>query len=95
MVLIFFVLQIPDRLTTKVSFKDKLQQLNAVGLLALFPGVVCLCLALQWGGTKYPVSFRREFPSTLAPSCLGLVEITVSSGARDVSLHCLYSPLCF
>lgn len=38
--------------------KEKVQQLNAIGLLALFPGVVCLCLALQWGGTTYAVSVR-------------------------------------
>jgi hypothetical protein len=56
MVLIFFLLQVPDRPNTKLPFKDKLRQLNALGLLALLPGVVCLCLALQWGGTTYAVS---------------------------------------
>lgn len=34
----------------------KLQQLNVLGLIALIPGVVCLCLALQWGGFEYNVS---------------------------------------
>ncbi len=64
MVFIFFLLQVPDRPTTKIPFKDKLRQLNALGLLALLPGVVCLCLALQWGGTTYAVSFGPRFPST-------------------------------
>jgi MFS family permease len=64
MVLIFFLLQVPDRPNTKITFKDKLRQLNALGLLALLPGVVCLCLALQWGGTTYAVSFGPGFPST-------------------------------
>ncbi|TVY41272.1 Efflux pump [Lachnellula occidentalis] len=50
---VFFLLHIPDRPETKIPFKDKLRQLNALGLLALVPGVVCLCLALQWGGTTY------------------------------------------
>jgi hypothetical protein len=57
MVLIFFLLQIPDRPNTKIPFKDKLRQLNVLGLLALLPGIVCLCMALQWGGTTYAVSF--------------------------------------
>ncbi|RFU29507.1 hypothetical protein B7463_g6846, partial [Scytalidium lignicola] len=59
MVLVFFLLQIPDRPNTKIPFKDKLRQLNALGLLALLPGVVCLCLALQWGGTTYAWSEGR------------------------------------
>jgi len=61
MVFIFFLLQIPDRPNTKIPLKDKLLQLNALGVLALLPGVVCLCLALQWGGTTYAVSFRTRF----------------------------------
>ncbi|KIW22724.1 uncharacterized protein PV07_10990 [Cladophialophora immunda] len=32
----------------------KLKQLDPVGNLVFFPGIVCLILALQWGGTKYP-----------------------------------------
>lgn len=51
-----FLLQIPDRTSTKASFKEKLLQLNALGLVAILPGVVCLCLALQWGGSTYAVS---------------------------------------
>jgi hypothetical protein len=61
MVLVFFLLEIPDRPDTKMPLKDKLQQLNFLGIAALLPGVVCLCLALQWGGTKYAVSFKYKF----------------------------------
>jgi len=65
LVFTFFLLQVPDRPNTNISFKDRLRQLNALGLLALLPGVVCLCLALQWGGTTYAVSLGPGFPSTL------------------------------
>ncbi|KAK0130030.1 hypothetical protein ONS96_000568 [Cadophora gregata f. sp. sojae] len=51
--LVPFLLDIPDRPNTNVSLKSKLKQLNALGMLALIPGIVCLCLALQWGGTTY------------------------------------------
>ena len=95
MVFIFFLLQVPDRPNTKIPFKDKLRQLNALGLLALLPGVVCLCLALQWGGTTYAVSFGLDFLPQRLFSCIGQVELTASSGARGVLSRCLCSPLCF
>jgi MFS family permease len=64
MVLIFVLLQVPDRPGTNKPLKQKLQQLNILGLLALFPGIVCLCLALQWGGTTYAVSLESGSGST-------------------------------
>lgn len=53
MVFIFFLLQIPDRETTHLPNRQKLAQLDSLGLLFLLPGVICLLLALQWGGSKY------------------------------------------
>ncbi|KAK4997217.1 hypothetical protein LTR66_003335 [Elasticomyces elasticus] len=55
MVLVFFLLQIPDRPTSAIPLKEKLKQLNLMGLAALVPGVVALCLALQWGGSTYAI----------------------------------------
>ncbi|KAI8964656.1 MFS general substrate transporter [Daldinia sp. FL1419] len=50
---IFFLLHMPDRSDTKHTLKSKLLQLNAEGQAVLIPGVICLCLALQWGGFTY------------------------------------------
>lgn len=58
---IVLLLHIPDRPNTNIPLKDKLRQLNALGLLALLPGVVCLLLALQWGGLTYAVSTEPMF----------------------------------
>ncbi|KAF2725657.1 MFS general substrate transporter, partial [Polychaeton citri CBS 116435] len=52
LVFVFFLLHIPDQPTTD-TLKQKLLQLNLEGLVALLPGVICLCLALQWGGFTY------------------------------------------
>ncbi|KAJ4414848.1 hypothetical protein N0V82_007696 [Gnomoniopsis sp. IMI 355080] len=52
-VFIFFLLTIPDRSTTHLPSKQKLAQLDFLGIFFLLPGVVCLLLALQWGGTTY------------------------------------------
>lgn len=35
---------------------SKVRQLDFVGMTAFIPGIVCLLLALQWGGVKYAVS---------------------------------------
>lgn len=56
LVVVFFLLHVPARLDTNTPLKEKLQQLNFSGMVALIPGVVCLCLALQWAGTTYNVS---------------------------------------
>lgn len=57
MVMIWFLLDVPDRPSIHMPLKDKLVQLNAYGLVVLVPAVVCLCLVLQWGGTTYSVGF--------------------------------------
>jgi MFS family permease len=57
MAVIFLLLEIPNRPNTQKALEEKLRQLNGLGILAILPGIVCLCLALQWGGTKYAVSF--------------------------------------
>jgi MFS family permease len=59
MLVIFFLLDIPDRDTTKLPLAKKLLQLDALGTALLVPGVVCLLLALQWGGQMYSVSYVR------------------------------------
>ncbi|RAK97340.1 MDR family MFS transporter [Aspergillus ibericus CBS 121593] len=60
LVIVFFLLHIPDdRPTANAPLKEKLRQLNALGMAVLIPGVVCLCLALEWGGTTYRWSNGR------------------------------------
>ena len=66
MVFVFFLLHIPDRSHGANTLKQKLQQLNIYGLLALLPGVICLCLALQWGGFTYNVSPGYNLLQSLA-----------------------------
>ncbi|KAK3370352.1 putative MFS multidrug transporter [Podospora didyma] len=58
-VFIAFLLQVPERDTTKVPLKEKILQLDLYGTTALLPGVVCLLLALQWGGLEYQWSDGR------------------------------------
>ena len=60
MLIIFFFLDIPARDTTKLPLRKKLLQLDVLGTVLLVPGVVCLLLALQWGGQTYTVSYLNR-----------------------------------
>ncbi|EEP82982.1 conserved hypothetical protein [Uncinocarpus reesii 1704] len=51
---ILVFLKPPKQKLKTLSWKARLLQLDPVGTSAFMPGVVCLLLALQWGGTKYP-----------------------------------------
>ncbi|TVY89371.1 Efflux pump [Lachnellula willkommii] len=83
MVFVFFLLHIPDRPETKIPLKDKLRQLNDLGLLALVPGVVCLCLALQWGGTTYTWGNGRIVALLVLAFVLLIIFILIQFWKRD------------
>jgi MFS family permease len=53
---VLLFLKDPERDTTKGAIGEKLKQLDAIGTTLLVPGVICLLLALQWGGQTYAVS---------------------------------------
>ncbi|KUJ24095.1 MFS general substrate transporter [Mollisia scopiformis] len=59
MVFVFFLLHVPTRTNNTDTLIHKLQELNIIGLFALLPGVICLCLALEWGGFTYAWSDGR------------------------------------
>ncbi|KAH8806172.1 major facilitator superfamily domain-containing protein [Xylogone sp. PMI_703] len=51
-ILLFF--QSPDRKeTSSLDWKSRLVQFDPYGTIVFIPGVICLLLALQWGGSKY------------------------------------------
>lgn len=50
------ILHLPNQKldTPAAGWMGKLKQLDPIGNLVFFPGIICLVLALQWGGTQYP-----------------------------------------
>ncbi|CAI7674473.1 unnamed protein product [Penicillium discolor] len=73
MVFIAFCLKIPKQDTAKVSWGEKLIQLDFFGTTLLVGGVVCLILALQWGGQTYAWSTGRVV------ACLALMAVLLLS----------------
>lgn len=45
--------------TTLLTWRERIQQLDILGTVFFIPGIVCLLLALQWGGSTYPWSNGR------------------------------------
>lgn len=51
---IAFLIRVPTNVQSeKLSIKEKLRRLDPLGSICFLPGIVCLVLALQWGGSKY------------------------------------------
>ncbi|PYH81304.1 DHA14-like major facilitator [Aspergillus uvarum CBS 121591] len=59
LIVIFFTA--PQRSAiTDMSWGDRLKQFDFLGSLVFMPAVICVLLALQWGGTSYPWSNWRN-----------------------------------
>ncbi|OJD23946.1 hypothetical protein ACJ73_04698 [Blastomyces percursus] len=61
--IVFFVLKMPKAKhgteLASAPLKKKMLHLDPFGMLCFFPGMICLLLALQWGGTTYEWNSAR------------------------------------
>jgi MFS family permease len=58
-VVIFAILRLPERRKTEpLTWKESLLRLDLIGNLFLIPSIVCLLLALEWGGTTYVSQYK-------------------------------------
>lgn len=55
MVVIFFFFKAPERTeVASIGWKARIKDFDLYGTAAFLPAIICLLLALQWGGTKHP-----------------------------------------
>ncbi|OJD09930.1 hypothetical protein AJ78_08851 [Emergomyces pasteurianus Ep9510] len=57
--ILFFLAHPKQKLKRPDSWKGQLEQLDPWGTVTFMPSIICLLLALQWGGSKYPWSNGR------------------------------------
>lgn len=57
--IIVLILKLPDPTGEKLPLRQQLVQLDPLGTAVFLPSMVCLILALQWGGTTYAWSSWR------------------------------------
>lgn len=84
MVAIFFLLHIRgQKIPGDVSFLDKFRKLDLLGTGVLIPAVICLLLALQWGGTEYPWGNSRIIGLFVVSAALVAVFIGIQIWKGD------------
>ena len=77
---IFFMLKLSEApAKAGLSLKDKLLQLDPLGNLFFMPAVICLLLALQWGGSEYPWSDARVIALLVLFAVFTLIYIFIQS----------------
>ncbi|ETS73840.1 hypothetical protein PFICI_14786 [Pestalotiopsis fici W106-1] len=57
--IIALFLHLPPPQQASLSLKQKLLRLDPIGNFLFAPSIICLLLALQWGGTDYPWNDQR------------------------------------
>lgn len=48
-----FLLHLNEKKKAELTWRQQINQLDPLGTVLFLPGIVCLLLALQWGGTLY------------------------------------------
>ncbi|XDG05591.1 hypothetical protein ABKA04_005206 [Annulohypoxylon sp. FPYF3050] len=79
LVFIALLLQIPDQKPSRLSAKQKLAQLDGPGLVALLGGIICLLLALEWGGTAYAWRSARIIALLIVAGVLLICFVTAQT----------------
>ncbi|KAI8865550.1 MFS general substrate transporter [Ramicandelaber brevisporus] len=81
--LIFFFLKLV-RSSTGGTFRDKLARIDFLGIAVFVAGIVCILLALSWGGGTYPWNSARVIVLFCVGGVLLLVFVAVEMRvARD------------
>jgi len=62
---VFFFFKNPEREHSKLTTKQKIGEIDLWGAFLLICAIVCLLLALQWGGSVYPWHNSRVWGNLL------------------------------
>lgn len=83
MVLLFFLLNITGQKMPGTTFLEKMLKLDLLGTATLIPAVICLLLALQWGGSTYAWSSSRIIGLFVGFGLLGAIFVAVQLWKGD------------
>ena len=82
--LLFLDVESPKR--GKLTFFQQMQKLDPLGALCFFPSIICLVLALQWGGTTYAWSDPTMIGLLVTFAILFVAFIVVEARTPDTAM---------
>ncbi|KAJ5658307.1 Efflux pump [Penicillium longicatenatum] len=68
---------------TKLSWKEQLKHYDLPGTLVLIPSIICLIIALQWGGSTYPWDNGRIIALFVIAGVLFTVFVGIQIWQKD------------
>lgn len=84
---VFFFFKNPERKHGDMTFKEKIKQVDLLGAFFLICAIVCLLLALQWGGSLYPWHDSRVWGCLLGFGLLISIFIALQFRLGDRYVH--------
>ncbi|KAB8239286.1 major facilitator superfamily domain-containing protein [Aspergillus alliaceus] len=81
--IIALILHLPEPPHKDLSTRERLAKLDPLGTAVFLPGMVCLLLALQWGGSTYPWSSGRVIALLVVSAILLLTFIAIQAWKQD------------
>ncbi|KAI5811474.1 major facilitator superfamily domain-containing protein [Peziza echinospora] len=74
----------PNREKNNLTFNEKMAEFDFIGTGLLLPGIVCLLLALQWGGSKYAWKSGHIIGllCTFGVLIIGFIIVQIKSGEK-------------
>ena len=84
-VLLCFILQIPPGMLKKekTTWREKVTRMDPIGTVLFLPSIICLLLALQWGGVTYNWSNARIIVLLIVAGLLAVGFVIVQKWKGD------------
>ncbi|KAL8649119.1 MAG: hypothetical protein Q9210_004591 [Variospora velana] len=89
---IVFLVDVPSPAKATTTSMEKMKQLDPLGNLCFLPAIVCLLLALQWGGSKYDWSNGRIIALLVVFAILTIIWFAIQVWEKEratLPLHVL------
>ena len=80
---ILFFLPSNTLAVTSLPWREQLKQFDLPGFVVLVPSIICLILALQWGGSLYPWRDGRVIALFVVFGVLFMVFIGIQAWQKD------------
>ncbi|KOS21138.1 putative HC-toxin efflux carrier [Escovopsis weberi] len=83
LVVIFFCFDEPQRKITPATWRQRFWQMDPLGTVVFMPAVICMLLALHWGGSEYPWDSGRIVALIMLSVFLLIVFLQIQHRMQD------------